>query len=133
MTREEIKELLPIMQAFAEGKSIQMRTKNRPWFDVLDDKLEIGKIFEYRIKPEPKYRPFKTKEECWQEMHKHPDFGWVKGNATGEYKQVICISGYKTELIFNVYYGSPAYHSSKMMFSSYTFTDGTPFGIKEEQ
>ena len=52
MTREEIKELLPIMQAFAEGKSIQMRTENRPWFDVLDDKLEIGKIFEYRIKPE---------------------------------------------------------------------------------
>ena len=132
MTREEVKELLPIMQAFAEGKSIQMRTKNRPWFDVLDDKLEIGKIFEYRIKPEPKYRPFKTKEECWQEMHKHPDFGWVKGNATGEYKQVICISGYKAELIFNVFYGSPAYHSSKMMFSSYTFTDGTPFGIKEE-
>ena len=132
MTREEVKELLPIMQAVAEGKSIQMRTKNRPWFDVLDDKLEISKIFEYRIKPEPKYRPFKTKEECWQEMHKHPDFGWVKGNATGEYKQVICISGYKTELIFNVFYGSPAYHSSKMMFSSYTFTDGTPFGIKEE-
>ena len=132
MTREEIKELLPIMQAFAEGKSIQMRTKNRPWFDVLDDKLEIGKIFEYRIKPEPKYRPFKTKEECWDEMHKHPDFGWVKGNATGEYKQVICISGYKTELIFNVFYGSPAYHSSKMMFSSYTFTDGMPFGIKEK-
>ena len=132
MTREEVKELLPIMQAFAEGKSIQMRTKNRPWFDVLDDKLEIGKIFEYRIKPEPKYRPFKTKEECWDEMHKHPDFGWVKGNATGEYKQVICISGYKTELIFNVFYGSPAYHSSKMMFSSYTFTDGTPFGIKEK-
>ena len=120
------------MQAFAEGKSIQMRTKNRPWFDVLDDKLEISKIFEYRIKPEPKYRPFKTKEECWDEMHKHPDFGWVKGNATGEYKQVICISGYKTELIFNVFYGSPAYHSSKMMFSSYTFTDGTPFGIKEK-
>lgn len=132
MTREEIKELLPIMQAFAEGKSIQMRTKNRPWFDVLDDKLEICKIFEYRIKPEPKYRPFKTKEECWQEMHKHPDFGWVKGNATGEYKQVICISGYKTELIFNIFHGSPEYHSSKMMFSSYTFTDGTPFGIKEK-
>ena len=132
MTREEIKELLPIMQAFAEGKSIQMRTKNRPWFDVLDDKLEISKIFEYRIKPEPKYRPFKTKEECWDEMHKHPDFGWVKGNATGEYKQVICISGYKTELIFNVFYVSLAYQFSKMMFSSYTFSDGTPFGIKEK-
>lgn len=135
MTREEAKELLPIIQAWAKGKEIQFKACSGKWTDVEENE---GLSFiclpsDYRIKPQPKYRPFKNQEECWQEMHKHPDFGWVKGNATGEYKQVICISGYKTELIFNVYYGSPAYHSSKMMFSSYTFTDGTPFGIKEEQ
>ena len=65
MTREEAKELLPIIQAWAKGKSIQVRTENRPWFDLLDNRLVIGKIFEYRIKPEPKYRPFKNQEECW--------------------------------------------------------------------
>lgn len=133
MTRKEIKELLPILQAFAEGKTIECSFNDEPWAET--NNLLFCDGSKYRIKSdksEPKYRPFKTKEECWQEMHKHPDFGWVKGNATGEYKQVICISGYKTELIFNVFYGSPAYHSSKMMFSSYTFTDGTPFGIKEK-
>ena len=24
---------------------------------------------------EPSHRAFKSKEECWEEMHKHPDFG----------------------------------------------------------
>lgn len=85
-----------------------------------------------RIKPEPKYRPFESQEECWQEMHKHPNFGWIKGNVTGEYKQVIRVFGCKTELIFNTSYNSPADYSPEMMFSGYTFTDGEPFGIKEE-
>ena len=133
MTREEAKEMLPIIQAFAEGKTIQFKTKDRPWFDLLDNNLEMREVFKYRIKPEPKYRPFKSQEECWQEMHKHPDFGWIKGKVTGEYKQVIRVFGCKTELIFNISYNSPADYSPEMMFSSYTFTDGTPFGIKNEE
>ena len=31
MTREEAKELLPIIQAFAEGKAIQFKTKYVDW------------------------------------------------------------------------------------------------------
>jgi hypothetical protein len=26
---------------------------------------------------EPKYRPFNSKEECWNEMQKHKPFAWV--------------------------------------------------------
>ena len=130
MTREEAKNLLPIIQAFAEGKTIQILNKGE-WVDLYDTDFKSS-IDKYRIKPEPKYRPFKSQEECWQEMHKHPDFGWIKGKVTGEYKQVIRVFGYKTELIFNISYNSPADYSPEMMFSSYTFTDGTPFGIKEE-
>ena len=133
MTREEAKRRAELYSALADGKIIQFKTANGEWVDLTPTLIcGFSQSFKYRIKPEQKYRPFESQEECWQEMHKHPDFGWVKGNATGEYKQIICISGYKTELIFNVFYGSPAYHSSKMMFSSYTFTDGTPFGIKEK-
>ena len=133
MTREEMKELLPIMQAWAEGKIIQFRKKGTvEWVDLYEDDFRVSSAYHYRIKPEPKYRPFKTQEECWQEMHKHPDFGWIKGKVTGEYKQVIRVFGCKTELIFNISYNSPADYSPEMMFSSYTFTDGTPFGIKEE-
>ena len=133
MTTEEAKRRAELYSALADGKIIQFKTANGEWVDLTPTLIcGFSQSFKYRIKPEQKYRPFESQEECWQEMHKHPDFGWVKGNATGEYKQIICISGYKTELIFNVFYGSPAYHSSKMMFSSYTFTDGTPFGIKEK-
>ena len=132
MTREEAKKLLPIIQAFAEGKTIQFKTKDRPWFDLLDNNLEMREVFKYRIKPEPKYRPFKNQEECWNEMHKHSNFGWIKGNVTGEYKQIVRIYNYNAELIFNIGYNGSADYSPEMMFSSYTFADGTPFGIKEE-
>lgn len=130
MTREEAKELLPIIQAWADGKIIQVREKGR-WVELCIDDFTRSPDM-YRIKPEPKYRPFETQEECWNEMHKHPDFGWIKGKVTGEYKQVIRVFGYGTELIFNISYNSPADYSPEMMFDSYTFTDGTPFGIKEE-
>ena len=107
MTREEAKkELLPIIQAFAEGKTIQYKF-NEGWLD-LDRLVVLRDTSKYRIKPEPKYRPFKSQEECWEEMHKHPDFGWIKGKVTGEYKQVIRVFGYGTELIFNISYNSPA-------------------------
>ena len=65
-------------------------------------------------------------------MHKHSNFGWIKGNVTGEYKQIVRIYNYNAELIFNIGYNGSADYSPEMMFSSYTFTDGTPFGIKEE-
>lgn len=55
MTRKEAKELLPIIQAFAEDKTIQVRINNNSsWTDLLNDKLEISNLYEYRIKPEPK-------------------------------------------------------------------------------
>ena len=133
LTREEAKRRAELYSALAKGKSVQVQGIDGSWVDVDIDKLNYfieTPIF--RIKPEPKYRPFESQEECWQEMHKHPDFGWIKGKVTGEYKQVIRVFGCKTELIFNISYNSPADYSPEMMFSSYTFTDGTPFGIKEE-
>ena len=127
MTREEAKELLPIIQAFAEGKTIQFRTNNRSWIDLLDNKLEICEPFEYRIKPEPKYGPFMSQEECWNEMHKHPDFGWVRCKQWGSYT----LLGNIGNIIIR---STDECHKNSMnyMYEEYTFTDGTPFGIKEE-
>lgn len=127
MTREEIKELLPIMQAFAEGKSIQMRTENRPWFDVLDDKLEICKIFEYRIKPEPKYRPFKNQEECWNEMKEHQPFGWVRYDDSITAVQNIAPEG----ITVNDGIKTSSFYFEECLMNM-KFADGTPFGIKEK-
>ena len=131
LTREEAKEMLPIIQAWADGQTVDWYDPAIGWrlsgFTMDFDK----KPNFYRIKPEPKYRPFKTREECWQEMHKHPDFGWIKVNVTSEYEQVVRVFDYcKTELCFNIANSDDDY-TSEMMLNSYTFTDGTPFGIKE--
>lgn len=66
MTREEVKELLPIIQAFAEGKTIQDKIEGTTrWYDTDEINLEYeGKKIKHRIKPESQYRPFKTQEEC---------------------------------------------------------------------
>ena len=130
MTREEAKELLPIIQAYAEGKVIQYRNKGRStwhntttWYDLDSGQFNCD-MYYYRIKPEPKYRPFKTKEECWQEMHKHPDFEWV---TDGYYKSTISV---KSDSIV-VTISSLEYDFGKA-YIHFTFADGTPFGIKEE-
>ena len=131
LTREEAKEMLPIIQAWTDGKTVEWYDPEIGWrlsgFTLDFDK----KPNFYRIKPEPKYRPFKTREECWEEMHKHPDFGWIKVNVTSEYEQVVRVFDYcKTELCFNIANSDDDY-TSEMMLNTYTFTDGTPFGIKE--
>lgn len=83
MTREEIKKVLPVIQAFTEGKVIQTKNGDETWITIgKETDLNIESLAEYpdcfRIKPEPKYRPFKDSDECWQEMLKHQPFGWVK-------------------------------------------------------
>ena len=68
MTREEAKELIPIIQAFADGKTIEF-FKQGEWIELNDPDF-MWSADKYRIKPEPKYRPFKTQEECWEENAK---------------------------------------------------------------
>ena len=126
MTREEIKELLPIMQAFAEGKAIQFRKKGTSeWVDFYEDDLRVSSAYYYRIKSEPKYRPFKSQEECWNEMLKHQPFGWVK-SPRGE---LFCIDKVFEE---GIVYKHSSCHFNEYLEGQYSFVDGTPFGIKEE-
>ena len=135
MTREVVKKLLPIIKAFAEGKTIQFRTNNRSWVDLVDNNLEINVLFEYRIKPEPKYRPFKSQEECWEEMLKHQPFGWVKSKDKG-YFHLIGLVQWVSEfedVIITFATSEQLARSSRSMSENYIFADGTPFGIKEEQ
>ena len=133
MTREEAKELLPIIQAFAEGKTIQYRHKGRStWYDLDSGQFNCD-MYYYRIKPEPKYRPFKTKEECWNEMLKHQPFGWVIGKIYANFHHIDFVyscnpnNGYGVRLSNNA-----TCTNFEHMFKDYKFADGTPFGIKEE-
>ena len=124
MTREQAKKLLPIIQAWAEGKNIQFLSDDE-WHDINQADFTCYPD-KYRIKPEPKYRPFKTQEECWNEMHKHPDFGWVVAKDS-KIMYHIYVVGIGYVVIDSM---SPIFSEA---FTDYEFTDGTPFGIKEEE
>ena len=132
MTREEAKELLPIMQAFAEGKTIEYRGSGGAW-KVVHTPTWGSHLF-YRIKPEPKYRPFKTQEECWNEMQKHQPFGWVKSKDKG-YFRLIGLVQFESEfedVMITFATSENLARSSHSIYENYIFADGTPFGINEE-
>ena len=123
MTREEAKELLPIIQAFAEGKNIQYKDDMDRWVDIKNPSFKS--FFEYRIKPEPKYRPFKSQEECWKEMLKHQPFGWVKEISSEMLYLINGISDMSIVIMENI-------DSFKEAMNIYEFKDGAPFGVVEE-
>ena len=136
MTREEAKEMLPIIKAFAEGKEIQYRNSFNEWIDIKKNEgLSFIKTpLDYRIKPEPKYRPFESQEECWNEMLKHQPFGWAKSKKSERH---FSIGSVLWDNDFNDVFVTFAFdgmlgRSSKSVFEDFTFDDGTPFGIKEE-
>ena len=134
MDRNQAKEFYPIMQAFAEGRVIECRTK--PSFiegsDVPNDWTEMKEIeywnnTEYRVKSEPKFRPFKDAEECWQEMQKHQPFGWVKWN---DVRYNIYVVSSTSVCLIN---GNCENMDFAYAYQKLTFADGTPFGVKEEE
>ena len=125
MTREEAKEMLPIMQAFAEGKTIEFRTIEGTWEELPDPLFQNP--YKYRIKPEPRYRPFKSQEECWNEMLKHQPFGWIRNNDT----QCLCNIGSIGLNSYGVVINNSIMYFD-LAFNTCDFVDGTPFGIKEE-
>ena len=134
MTREEAKELLPIIQAFAEGKDIQIRNiTDDGWDDINDDRMSFcAKAEAYRIKPEPKYRPFKTQKECWNEMLKHQPFGWLKSIRKQEKVHIGRVED-EDNMLITLSINEGINYSSSYLFDKYTFDDGTPFGIREEE
>ena len=127
MTREEARKAAEVMLAYADGKEIEYlckdgwRVTTNAFFNWNNDANY------YRIKPEPKYRPFKDAEECWQEMQKHQPFGWVRYKMKPIVIRSIA-SLYDTEI--EPYDACTS--SYKDALESFTFADGTPFGVKEE-
>ena len=136
MTREEAKVLLPIIQAFAEGKVIECRIKPsalsksrqdmNEWTEMKE--IEFWNNTEYRVKSEPKYRPFKNAEECWQEIRKHDTF--IKYKVIESSKDVyLIIQRIKTDGIET----DVERLDFETDFEWFTFADGTPFGVKVEK
>lgn len=134
MDRNQAKEFYPFLQAFAEGKIIETRRKPsavkgtsvpNDWTEIKE--IEFWNNTEYRVKPEPKYRPFKDAEECWTEMQKHQPFGWVK---TGEsIRRLITLVDVDRIQIGN----QNLNWTYAQVFKAFIFMDGQPFGVKVEE
>ena len=127
--KEEVKSVMNIIQAFANGKTIQaIDPYEDEWVDQAG--LNFKALFEgqYRIKPEHTYRPFKNAEECWQEMLNHHPFGWLKGDKC--FYNIVSVSNIDVSMA-NVSGDIVTLDFSDVMEDN-TFADGVPFGVKIE-
>ena len=128
MNRNQAKEILPIIQAFIDGKQIQhLYNKSEDIENPTSDLIINPEL--YRIKPEPKYRPFQNAEECWEEMQKHEPFGWIKSKDDSTINKFMFIDSLENNAA-NICTSSD--FSYNKLTECYIFADGTPFGIKEE-
>lgn len=140
MNREQAKALLPFIQAFSEGKTVQWLTGSGEWYDVvgkdtIDFEYLADRKTKYRIKPDPKYRPFRTVKECLSEMKKHQPFGWLK-DKDSELRNIQALTEKMSTIADGVYLRGinliNGWHVFEEAVKEYTFADGTPFGILED-
>ena len=135
MTREELKEAMPILTAFVDGKTIQCYDHNTgKWMDEREQ-LHTADLYlwpsDFRIKPEPNYRPSKDGAECW-EIVQQEGFDWVKINGDPTNLSVGIAEVNESNVILS---GSRSEEplGYEEAFEKLTFVDGTPFGMKEDE
>lgn len=134
MNRNLAKQLLPIIKAFSEGQDIEYfdkgdckwRTCIEPYFD---DNVE------YRIKHEPTWIPFTYSNTCLEEIRKHHPNGWVKEIKSGKLTAIVSVSQAGVSFLGSNSCVKDFSHVKDFSraFKEYTFADGTPFGVKEEE
>ena len=127
MNREEAEKLLPVFQAFIEGKRIQVYDdRNDRWKDISSPDWISG--CEYRIKPnEPKkkYRPYKDHYEF---LSLNDTYTWIKdknSNTDATYLiQGYCSKGVLINGVWRIW---------RDLLNDYTLDDGTVIGMLVEE
>jgi hypothetical protein len=116
-------EMIAVIQAHKEGKKIEISWKGDKEWDLLDSALWNFNSFNYRIKPEPKYRPFTLQEAVDAELEGKRIFDRDGG--------VDEIAGYSMEGVFVddgddfITYGE--------LSDYYVFGNSAPCGVLEEE
>lgn len=131
-------EMIEVMKAYQNGKEIEVRLPNGHWVEATEPTWNWGNA-DYRVKEEPKYRPYNNIEELfkdWAEKtHSIPatmekyvrPLIWVKNKYDGNYY----------ERLITLYYSNGKIKIGKQIFSledffyHFTFLDGSPCGIEE--
>lgn len=135
MKREEAKKAIEIMQAYVDGATIKARSRypnesNRPYKKDPNPDFNWGNM-EYIIETKKKtkksniYTPFRSKEECMEELQKHSPFGVIRSIIGKEYYTITYIGNDSIRT-------NDGSYSFDTVFDWYTFYDRSPFGIKEK-
>lgn len=131
MTKEEIKERILVMQAYVDGKQIQVGNKEyNDWRNVSNPLWDPN--LDYRVKPDfIPYRPFNDVKECYNEMLKHYPYGLIMND--GRCVQIIEVfeGTFGTCYIATSKEGAPVTISFIDAFNSYKFADGAKFGVED--
>ena len=61
MNKDQARGCLPLIQALAEGKTIQFKTITDTWVDLINPSFESSPE-RYRVKPAPTLRPWRQEE-----------------------------------------------------------------------
>ena len=121
----KVSEQIAIMNAYENGKTIEQKRYDRNEWESIDN-IENYQFnfseYEYRIKQVPKYRPYESIEEAFENAKKHGF--WMKHKQSGR----ICFSTRFLEERNTIYINSQA---SVCGLDDYVWLDDcSPCGVK---
>lgn len=101
MTKEDAKHFSEVLKAYSEGKNIQWSWKNCDSWNTIVEPWSFGSNIDkikYRVKPEPKYRPYASAEEFLEAQKEHGPY--IKSH--GQYFRPIMVDGTKGIVISDI-------------------------------
>lgn len=126
-----IEEQIEVMQAYAEGKKIQLSVKNLDTWKDVNPPLWDWVGFDYRIKPEEStYRPYKDTTEMIEDFVERSERTYSAMEMPFIYvKQK---EGFFKYLITAFHYDSVEFDDNvinlRSLYSNYIYLDGSPIG-----
>ena len=123
----KVSEQIAIMKAYEDGNTIEVkRYEETKWksIDYVENYQFNFSKYEYRIATEPKYRPYKSVEEAFNEAKKH-EF-WTKEISTGFIINVGAFGENFEDIYIN------GYNQNNFLDKFVWADDNSPCGIKIE-
>ena len=124
----KVSEQIAIIKAYEDGKTIEQKRFDRTEWEsiVYDENYQFNfSEYEYRIKPVPKYRPYESVDEAFNEAEKHGF--WVKSK---DKHSLFFIDSFEAAGNGDIYIGHC--HVGAFIEKFVWFDDCSPCGVKIE-
>ena len=122
----KVSEQIAIIKAFEDGKTIEVKRYDETKWESIDNINNYQFNFaeyEYRIKPVPKYRPYESVDEAFNEAEKHGF--WVKSK---DKHSLFFIDSFEAAGNGDIYIGHC--HVGAFIEKFVWFDDCSPCGVK---